>query len=157
MDEKEEKRGDVKLYDQEENKGFSVVVTMSRLTLRSRWTTPIWWQWSTASRICWMQWLHANTKGGHELVTSYHSLSGIALVLTVGKLLAMLARKTHTDLERGAPRLKVGGVLWHQPLSCVTEIQPNLQVSNNFMSKMVQKVDIFQQIRSLSEKVLTQN
>lgn len=34
------------------------------LTFRSRCTTPIWWQWSTASRICWMQWLHANTKGG---------------------------------------------------------------------------------------------
>lgn len=33
------------------------------LTLRSRWTTPIWWQCSTASRICWMQWLHANTMG----------------------------------------------------------------------------------------------
>lgn len=27
------------------------------LTFRSLWTTPIWWQWSTASRICWMQWL----------------------------------------------------------------------------------------------------
>lgn len=25
------------------------------LTLRSLWTTPIWWQWRTASRICWMQ------------------------------------------------------------------------------------------------------
>lgn len=36
---------------------------MVGLTLRSRWTTPIWWQWSTASRICWMQWLHANTRG----------------------------------------------------------------------------------------------
>lgn len=35
------------------------------LTFRSRCTTPIWWQWSTASRICWMQWLHANTRGAH--------------------------------------------------------------------------------------------
>lgn len=26
-------------------------------TFRSRWTTPIWWQCRTASRICWMQWL----------------------------------------------------------------------------------------------------
>ena len=33
------------------------------LTLRSLCTTPIWWQWSTASRICWMQWLHANSRG----------------------------------------------------------------------------------------------
>lgn len=27
------------------------------LTLRSLCTTPIWWQWRTASRICWIQWL----------------------------------------------------------------------------------------------------
>lgn len=41
-------------------RAFSII---GGLTLRSRWTTPIWWQWSTASRICWMQWLHANTRG----------------------------------------------------------------------------------------------
>lgn len=31
--------------------------TAGGLTLRSLWTTPIWWQWRTASRICWIQWL----------------------------------------------------------------------------------------------------
>lgn len=43
----------------------------SLLTFRSRWTTPIWWQWRTASRICWMQWLHADTRG-RGLVTLTH-------------------------------------------------------------------------------------
>lgn len=50
---------------------------MGTLTFRSRWTTPIWWQWSTASRICCMQWLHANTRGrwvSDKLPLSVHLL-----------------------------------------------------------------------------------
>lgn len=62
------------------------------LTLRSRWTTPIWWQWSTASRICWMQWLHANTRGlwvSHKLPLIVCSCE---LALILGEvLLTMLA------------------------------------------------------------------
>lgn len=40
-------------------------------TFRSRWTTPIWWQCRTASRICWMQWLQREEKSHTSaLVTS---------------------------------------------------------------------------------------
>lgn len=35
-------------------------------TFRSRWTTPIWWQCRTASRICWMQWLRERGESSQE-------------------------------------------------------------------------------------------
>lgn len=82
---------------------ISLVFMVSLLTLRSRWTTPIWWQWSTASRICWMQWLHANTRGPWVSDKLPLTVCGCELALTLRELLAVLVGRLYSNVATDPP------------------------------------------------------
>lgn len=82
---------------------ISLVFMVSLLTLRSRWTTPIWWQWSTASRICWMQWLHANTRGPWVSDKLPLTVCGCEHALTLRELLAVLVGRLYSRVATDPP------------------------------------------------------